>query len=46
MTGEKIENNHVGEHSESKINGEIRRMLQKFDRFSYVGYTIVKPIYL
>ena len=39
MTGIKEESVHTGERSESKINGEIRKILQKLDRFSYVGYT-------
>lgn len=39
MTGIKEESVHTGERSESKINGEIRRILEKLDRFSYVGYT-------
>jgi len=39
MTGRNEESSHTGEHSENKINGEIRKMLQQFNRFSYVGYT-------
>jgi len=39
MTGKSEHEGNSGERSESKINGEIRRLLQKFSRFSYVGYT-------
>jgi len=39
MTGEKDEESHSGERSESRINGEIRKLLKKLPRFSYVGYT-------
>ena len=39
MTGDKDEEAHSGERSESRINGEIRKLLKKLPRFSYVGYT-------
>lgn len=39
MTGKKDEEDHSGERSESRINGEIRKLILKLPRFSYVGYT-------
>ena len=39
MTGKKDEEDHGGERSESRINGEIRKLILKLPRFSYVGYT-------
>ena len=39
MTGKNEQEGDSSERSESKINGEIRRLLQKFSRVSYVGYT-------
>ena len=39
MTGKKDEEDHGEERSESRINGEIRKLIMKLPRFSYVGYT-------
>ena len=38
MTEKKDEEDHGG-RSESRINGEIRKLILKLPRFSYVGYT-------